>query len=402
MRYATFAPKSRFNDAKSAVSQPMKDTTDVLRRIDGLVLEEDMWLVTCDVESLYTSIDHSHGMRAAKFFLDMTNLGPELIHFILELLQFILTHNFFVFKDRPFLQLQGTAMGASCAPSYANLFLGLWERDTVLDTPGHSSVVSWLRYIDDIFFIWQGSTSQLDMFLNHLNINSFNIKLTWAFSQNSVNFLDLSILKSSDGSIITDVFRKSTSTNALLHFSSSHPPKLKSSIPVGQFLRMRRICSDDGAFHKQAADLTRRFRMRGYKYADINRGYSRSLHLDRPSLLAEAIVYYAQCPCKQIYIGMTTRAFKVRVQEHIRDIHNAVKCSEPALLKSIPRHFFEAHNSNPKGLCFRGIDRVYIGIRGGNAKQRLLQKETHWIVTLNTLSPFGLNEAISFKSFLQF
>ncbi|CAJ0955578.1 unnamed protein product [Ranitomeya imitator] len=188
----------------------VRDTTDVLRRLDGLILEEDMWLVTCD--------------------------------------------------DRPFLQLQGTAMGASCAPSYANLFLGLWERDVVLDTPGHSSVISWLRYIDDILFIWQGSTSRLDTFLNHLN--------------------------SSDGTIATDIFRKSTATNALLHFSSSHPPKLKSSIPVGQFLRARRICSVDGTFQRRADDLTRRFRNRGYRYVDIHRGNSRALHSDRPSLLA--------------------------------------------------------------------------------------------------------------------
>ncbi|CAJ0966383.1 unnamed protein product [Ranitomeya imitator] len=32
MRYATFAPKSRFNDAKSAISQPMKNLEDLLRK----------------------------------------------------------------------------------------------------------------------------------------------------------------------------------------------------------------------------------------------------------------------------------------------------------------------------------------------------------------------------------
>ncbi|CAJ0968164.1 unnamed protein product [Ranitomeya imitator] len=265
--------KSLLDEGRCVETLPsfVKDTTDVLRRLDGLALEDDTWLVTCDVESLYTSIDHSHGMRAAKFFLNMTNLGPELINFILELLGFVLTHNFFVFKDRPFLQLQGTAMGASCAPSYANLFLGLWERDVVLDTPGHSSVVSWLRYIDDILFIWQGSTSQLETFLNRLNINPLNIRLTW---------------KSPDGTLATDVFRKSTATNSLLHFSSSHPPKLKSSIPIGQFLRARRICSDDDTFSRQAGELTRRFRNRGYRHADIQRGHSRALYSDRSSLLA--------------------------------------------------------------------------------------------------------------------
>ncbi|CAJ0934348.1 unnamed protein product [Ranitomeya imitator] len=468
----------------------VKDTTDVLRRFDGLTLEDDMWLVTCDVESLYTSIDHSHGMRAAQFFLNMTNLSTELIQFILNLLQFIPTHNYFVFKDRPFLQLQGTAMGASCAPSYANLFLGLWERDTVLDTPGHGSVILWLRYIDDVLFIWQGSTSQLEQFLNLLNVNTLNIKLTWKFSQTNIDFLDLQITKSEDGTVCTVIFRKTTATNALLHFASSHPPKLKSSIPTGQFLRARRICSDDDIFHRQAKDLERRFKNRGYPSKDIARGYSRALKEDRSNLLArppkkhtsstdscprfitkfnsnwreinqifrkhwpvlltdkdlqhqltpypsitwrksqtlsdalcsshyipprdnpfsknskgppwgcfpcgncsachniirtkeflnakgdktfkivhhitcntEAVIYHMSCPCGLIYIGMTTRPFKIRIQEHVRDIKNAAKCADPQLLKTVPKHFLDAHKCNPKGLTVRGIDRVYSGAK---------------------------------------
>ncbi|CAJ0955580.1 unnamed protein product [Ranitomeya imitator] len=72
----------------------------------------------------------------------------------------------------------------------------------------------------------------------------------------------------------------------------------------------------------------------------------------------------------------------------------------PYYLNPYLNTFFEVHHSNPKGLQFRGIDHVYMGIRGGNVKQKLLQKETRWMVTLDTLSPTGLNEAISFKSFL--
>ncbi|CAJ0944236.1 unnamed protein product, partial [Ranitomeya imitator] len=331
----------------------------------------------------------------------------------------------------------------------------------------------------DIFCLWLP-----------LSFNKLNIRLTWKYSQKSIDFLDLAISKSVDGTIVTDVICKSTATNALLHFTSSHPPRLKSSIPVGQFMRVRRICSNDGNFHKQARDLTHRFRDRGYNYADIRKGYSRALYSDRPSLLAgpprkrhwsvlltdrdlsgqltpyplitwhrsrtlgdilcnshyvpprnnpfgtsqkgppwgcfpcgncsvcmyiprikeftnsagdktykivhhiscntEAVVYYAQCPCNHIYIGMTTRAFKICVQEHIRDINNSANCLEPLLLKSIPKHFFEVHHSNPKGLRFCGIDHVYMGIRGGNIKQKTPPKrdtlDGHFGYTLTQLT----------------
>lgn len=53
----------------------------------------------------------------------------------MELLEFALTHVFFVFKETYNLQVQGTAMGASCMPSYANVFLGMWEQDIFAINP---------------------------------------------------------------------------------------------------------------------------------------------------------------------------------------------------------------------------------------------------------------------------
>ncbi|MEE6508717.1 hypothetical protein FKM82_022584 [Ascaphus truei] len=55
-------------------------------------------------------------------------MSPNLIHFLMELLVFVLTHNYFVYKNKFYLQKRGTVMGAACTPSYANLFLGWWEQ----------------------------------------------------------------------------------------------------------------------------------------------------------------------------------------------------------------------------------------------------------------------------------
>lgn len=49
--------------------------------------------------------------------------------FILQLLSFILTRNYFIFEDQHFLQSQGVAMGTSCTPSYANLYLGVLGKE---------------------------------------------------------------------------------------------------------------------------------------------------------------------------------------------------------------------------------------------------------------------------------
>ncbi|CAJ0961379.1 unnamed protein product [Ranitomeya imitator] len=254
----------------------IRDTTSALQRLDQLCLEDNMIFVTADVESLYTSIRHQDGLDAVRFFLGTGSLDVDMVELILVLLEFLLTHNAFTFNNRIYLQLQGTAMGASCAPSYANLFLGAWERevfqDDLIQDIGH--IHNWMRYIDDVLFIWEGPLVGLERMIQHLNNNTKNIRLTFKYGRD-IDFLDIKIGVGSNGVVHTDIFRKSTSTNSFLYADSSHPISTVRGIPVGQFLRARRICSDDIKFEKEAMDLTRRFTQRGYSKRMIKRGYLR-------------------------------------------------------------------------------------------------------------------------------
>ncbi|XP_056416701.1 uncharacterized protein LOC130369083 [Hyla sarda] len=181
-------------------------------------------------------------------------------------------------------------MGAACAPSYANLFLGLWERTIFMTEPAPhiEKVLQWGRYIDDILFVWQGTAEELSTFMTYLNTNELNIKLTYKWGRSKMEFLDVLFDVDQDGYISTDVYRKKTSTNTLLHASSSHPHALVSNIPTGQFLRIRRICSTDEHFEKQANDLSLRFQERGYQERDITRGYARAKDTPRGNLLTQS------------------------------------------------------------------------------------------------------------------
>ncbi|CAJ0950195.1 unnamed protein product [Ranitomeya imitator] len=265
----------------------LRDTGDILSKILNINMEPDMWLVTLDVESLYTSIKHADGMEAANFFLSNSDIDDHLNRLLLSLLEFALTHNFFIFKEALYLQLQGTAMGAAFAPSYACLFLGLWERKVFITdaTPLSSNIHMWTRYIDDIFAIWQGTEKDLLKFVEELNINDSNIKLTCHYSRDSVNFLDVRIHRGEDDLLQSDLHRKETSVNTLLHSTSAHPRHLKNSIPYGQFLRAKRICSQETAYQKQAEDISNRFLDQGYSSRIVRRCKGRASQIDRTSLL---------------------------------------------------------------------------------------------------------------------
>lgn len=110
----------------------VRDTHDVLARLDGVEVMEGAIHVSIDVESLYTSIPHHQGLAVVAHFLKIKY--PPMAsqnELILELLEFSLTHNCFQFLGANYQQTRGTSMGAPWAPAYACLHLGWWEQSVV-------------------------------------------------------------------------------------------------------------------------------------------------------------------------------------------------------------------------------------------------------------------------------
>jgi hypothetical protein len=67
----------------------------------------------------------------------------------------VLTLNIFTFANALYKQLWGIAMGTICAPTVANMFMGVFEKDLHERAPGRQHIYKnfWKRYIDDILII---------------------------------------------------------------------------------------------------------------------------------------------------------------------------------------------------------------------------------------------------------
>lgn len=65
----------------------VKDTRNVLQKIDNFRIEVDLWLVGIDLASLYTSILHTCGLKVIESFLEhhYPEMGPQ-NEFLLEIL----------------------------------------------------------------------------------------------------------------------------------------------------------------------------------------------------------------------------------------------------------------------------------------------------------------------------
>ena len=95
------------------------------------------------------------------------------------------------------------------------------------------------------------------------NIYIADGQFTWETSETSASFLD--ILVSINGNrLTTSVFCKPTDSHSYLLYSSSHPNHTKQSIHFSQFLRLRRLYSEDEDFQSRSLEMREFFVQRGY------------------------------------------------------------------------------------------------------------------------------------------
>ena len=107
----------------------------------------------------------------------------------------------------------GTAIGTKFAPAYANLFMTRLE-ERLLDASPDKPLV-WMRFIDDVFFIWTHGEEKLKSFINHLNGNHETIKFTSEQSPDKISFLDVQASLGEGES-----FRQTCFASRLIHISS--------------------------------------------------------------------------------------------------------------------------------------------------------------------------------------
>ena len=164
-----------------------------------------MYLVSLDVDALYTNIENNEGLEALKEKVEQNRHARPLGWAVEKLMELVLLLNNFVFNGINVLQIKGTSMRSRCSKNYSNIYMAKWEQKFVYETAFWRYIRCWLRYIDDIFMIWVGSRQKLNEFLKYLNSVHQSIKFKYKVSSRKVDFLDTTVIRNKDGRLITDV-----------------------------------------------------------------------------------------------------------------------------------------------------------------------------------------------------
>ena len=122
----------------------------------------------------------------------------------------------------------GTAMGTSCACTYATIFFAWYERTDILER-FKRNIILYLHFIDDTLLLWRNlpyEPNNVNRFKDNLNGQS---KLKWKTEDLSTktNVLDLTImLDRKSGKCVTRTYQKSMNLFLYIPASSAHPSGL--------------------------------------------------------------------------------------------------------------------------------------------------------------------------------
>ena len=234
----------------------LKDTFDFVNRVSDLNPKVDRYMLSFDVESLFTNIPTLETIdiivklvytKNKKYFHGLTK--QELAKLLIVCTQ----QSHFQFNNDYFDQVDGVSMGSPLGPLFANIFMADFEKKTmqVLNKMGLNK---WLRYVDDIFATLKDKTTA-NAILEYLNKQHPNIRFTIEKEESkSLPFLDTRVVRNSDR-YITKIYRKKTFTGVYLNWKSLTARKYKIGLINCLLNRTWRICTTQDDRDEEVARL---------------------------------------------------------------------------------------------------------------------------------------------------
>ena len=140
--------------------------------------------------------------------------------------------------------------------------------ETEIISRSHLKPLTWKRYIDDVFSLWNINKGEISSFIELANNYHPTIKFTAEISDTEIIFLDTCVYKGErfNKESILDVRThfKPTETFQYTHFTSCHPPGVRKGFIKGEALRLLRTNSSKTTFEENITQFKRRLRDRGY------------------------------------------------------------------------------------------------------------------------------------------
>lgn len=265
---------------------------DVIQQIEQVRVTSTapVWIMTGDVTSFYTNIPPKHCANiiagAWKLYQNASSITHTTIR---RMVRFVMDNNFLQYRGQTFRQVSGLAMGTSCAPVLANTYAAYFERKSrVVHRDG---VLLYVRYIDDILCIFQGTALEARAFTQEFSLGSLEVR--WSASLLRKEFLDIELVRGEQQLGLrvchTRLFRKEMNRHLYIPWSSAHPLHVKKGFVKAELTRFAIICSRPEYFAEARQEFYGNLRRRGYPVQALREWFQQVQYDDRPVLLLPKI-----------------------------------------------------------------------------------------------------------------
>lgn len=226
--------------------------------------DKPIWILTADVVAFYTNIPPKDCSDKLAAWWRLFMKGSSIPHrSIRKMSRFVMDNNYLSYRGQAFHQLNGLAMGTACAPVVANLYAAWFEKKArVVHRQG---VLLYVRYIDDILCLFQGSKEEVKEFMGGFTIGP--LSLTWSANRLRNEFLDIELIQEPglvQRVVHTRLFRKKMNRHLYIPWSSAHPSHVKKGFVKAELTRYVMLCSKFEYFAEARKELYGNLRRRGY------------------------------------------------------------------------------------------------------------------------------------------
>ena len=272
----------------SSFENILPDSLSLIRSLQTLKVHQNAVLLTFDVASLYPSINTQRGVNHVCGLLrEWDEMNEEMVTLVERAMHLVLRNNVFTFEGKIYIQLQGTAMGTSFAPPYANLFLYSLEKKL---WKNHSPLF-FRRLIDDGLAIFN-NRSEAEAFIKDYNEIDEDINITSEISTSSINFLDITIKKAQPSTedplqLQHEIYQKPRNAYLYVPFQSMHPEATKKGMIKGELIRLMRNCSTLPAYLNARDLLFDRLHARGYPRSLLCKMFTEVSYKEREQRISE-------------------------------------------------------------------------------------------------------------------
>ncbi len=316
----------------------LENTTQLINRINELSSDDRiayMYPFSLDVVSLYTSIPQTAAVDNIKNMMVENNYSFYGLNEadVEELLNVVISNNYFVFNKKVYKQVHGLAMGSSVSAILAILFMNRIETRALRLLDGQIGFYS--RYVDDVFLLTKDRNTAEVIHNTFNNIDeSIKFEIEHPDENNTLKLLDVAITLTG-GNVHFNFYKKEIKKPIFVNYHSALPTRSKMHIVRNERQRIMNNCSNNAEKIEHLTSFNSVLRMNEYPDNFIHHPVTIPMNTDTSERDARDSNYaYLDFPYindsinRKITQCFRKEGLKVRLSQKTKSLRNTLKLKQ--------------------------------------------------------------------------